>query len=301
MDQVSLRQYAAAHHGVVSRAEAYGFGASPSQVKHRLSTGEWYRLAPGVFAISGTPSTWLQRARAQALSLDGVISHRAAAALHGIDGFEMGMIEVSIPQSMGRVRSDVHVHRSTQMRLASAGIVNGVPVTGIARTVLDVGAVVGWRRLEWMVDAVLRQRLLDWPDLYDVLIRHSVQGRNGCGPLRAHLDRRLGESAIPDSRWNRMVGQLLADSTLPEPQYEHVVRDEAGRFLGRVDLAYPRDRLAIELDSVRFHLNRESFEKDPRRRNRLLMSGWRVLTFTWSDYADNPRALVRTVAIALSN
>lgn len=298
MDEVSLREYAAENHGVIGRAEAALFGASPSQIKRRLVTGEWVRLAPSVFAIAGSPATWLRTARAHALSLGGLVSHRAAAYLHGIDGFTEGVIELTVDQARGRVRDEVRLRRSTQMHLAEPQMVDNIPVTGIARTVLDVSADIGHRRLESTVDSVLRQRLVTWPDLYDVLVRHSVQGRNGCGPLRALLDRRYGEAAIPDSRWNRMVGQLLADSALPAPQYEFVVRDVRGRFIARVDLAYPEQRLAIELDSVRYHLNRESFEKDARRRNRLLNSGWRVLTFTWADYADAPSALVRSVAQA---
>ena len=298
MDEVSLRSYAAQNHGVIGRREAVGFGASPSQIRNRLATGEWIRLAPAVFAIAGAPVTWMQSARAQALSLDGLVSHRAAAYLHGIDGFRAGILDVTVAQTRGRQRPQIRLRRSTQMHLADPQVVHSVPVTGVARTVLDVAADVGPRRLETLVDAVLRQQMVSWADLYEVLVRHSVQGRNGCGRLRQLLDHRYGDAVIPDSRWNRMVGQLLADSSLPEPQYEYVVCTVAGEFVARVDLAYPRQRLAIELDSVRFHLNRESFEQDARRRNRLLNEGWRVLTFTWSDYSNDPAGLIRSVRAA---
>ena len=88
---------------------------------------------------------------------------------------------------------------------------------------------------------------------------------------------------------------LLLDAGLPEPRYEYQVLDAAGAFIARVDLAYPERKVAIELDSVRWHLNRSSFEADPRRKNKLILAGWTVLTFTWSDYVDTPNALVRTV------
>ena len=139
----------------------------------------------------------------------------------------------------------VKVHRTTQYELASPLEIDGLLATGIARTVLDVAAVVGPQRWNQTVDAVLQQRLLAWPDLYDVLVRHSAKGRTGCGRLRKLLDARFGDSAIPDSRWNRMVGTLLADSGLPEPTYEHEVQDSSGAFVARVDLTYPRRKLSL--------------------------------------------------------
>ena len=118
--------------------------------------------------------------------------------------------------------------------------------------------------------------------------------------MRALLDVRYGESVVPDSRWNRMVETLLIDAGLPTPRLEYEVTAESGEFIARVDLAYPRQKLAIELDSIRWHHNLESFEKDPRRKNVLLVAGWRVLTFTWSDYAENPTGLTATVRSALT-
>ena len=59
--------------------------------------------------------------------------------------------------------------------------------------------------------------------------------------------------------------------------------------------------MAIELDSVRFHLNRKSFVADPRRRNRLTLAGWTVLSFTWDDYINHPGALCDDVAVACSS
>jgi very-short-patch-repair endonuclease len=70
--------------------------------------------------------------------------------------------------------------------------------------------------------------------------------------------------------------------------------------MAKVDLAYPPERLAIELDSIRFHMNHVSFRDDPRRRNRLTVHGWTVLNFTWHDYLDDPDGLCGTVAAALT-
>lgn len=297
-----LRTHFERSHGVVSRLEALSLGVSASQISRRLRSGVWELIAPGVYRLSGTQLTWRSKVRASTLSCDGLASHRTAAALLEIDGFADGPIEITIPNGRHLRRPDpIVLHESTQMDLAGPVVIDSIPTTGLARTVLDVAAVVGPKRLQWAVDAVIRDRQLAWPDLYAVLVNHSARGRNGCGRLRAILDVSYGSDRIPDSRWNRMVGELLVSSGLPQPEFEFTVRNALGRFVGRVDLAYPTRRVAIECDSVRWHLNRESFERDPRRKNALLLSGWTVLTFTWSDYSDHPQQLCATVKAALEN
>lgn len=295
----AIFDYASTHHGVVSRAELYALGLTKNQVNHLIRMGRLTRVSPGTFVIAGSPESWHRRARVASLAVDGLVSHRAAAALHGIDGFNLRQIEVTVPKDRRPRGTTELVHRSTQMHLADPIVVEAIPVTGLARTVLDLAAVLSYTRFERVIDAVIRQELCDWLDLYEVLVLHSMKGRNGCGPLRALLDVRYGDTRVPDSAFNRLVGQLLDRAGLPSANYEYEIADHRGRFIGRVDLAYPRQRLAIELDSVRWHLNRESFEKDPRRKNRLMLAGWTVLTFTWADYVDRPAELIRSVSTAL--
>ena len=95
-----------------------------------------------------------------------------------------------------------------------------------------------------------------------------------------------------------MVEDLLVGAGLGRPRLEYRICDRSGAFLAQVDLAYPGHRVAIELDSVRYHLNRESFVSDPRRRNRLTVAGWKVLSFTWDDYINHPSRLCDAVSAA---
>lgn len=177
----------------------------------------------------------------------------------------------------------------------------GVPCTGLSRTVLDLAAVVSRKRLDRTIDAVLRDRQLRPSDLYGVLASHARRGRAGCGALRASLEARRGDDPVPLSEWGRMVQDLLVEAGLGPPRLEYRICRADGSLIAQVDLAYPRHRLAIELDSVRYHLNRESFVSDPRRRNRLMVAGWNVLTFTWDDYINRPADLCSTVAVTLDS
>lgn len=295
-----LYHHAAQHHGAFSRAEARSFGLSDQRLTRHVAAGRLIRLAPSVYGVAGSPDTWLRRTRAATLTTSGLASHRSAAVLHGIDGFTPAAIEVVVPKDRRPRSQTVRVHRSTQFELIHPELRDGIEVTDLPRTVLDLGAVISLRRLERVIDAVLRQKLCEWHDLVEVLIRHSIQGRNGCGPLRALIDERAKQEPIPDSAWNRMVSRLLQSAGLRTPTHEFTIEDRNGRFIGRVDLAYPEQRVAIELDSVRWHLNRESFERDPRRKNALTLAGWTVLTFTWADYTERPHTLVGTVRTALA-
>jgi very-short-patch-repair endonuclease len=291
----AINHHLAQHHGVISRAEAIKLGMTASQLEYRLRSGRWERLSPGVYRLTGAPPLWRGNVRAAALSVQGLASHGTAATVHRIDGWDQRRIEVVVSQDRKPSRRrGITIHRSTQMTLADACELHAIPVTGLARTVLDVAAVVGPKRLEWTVDAVLRGGLLEWPDLYAIWARHSAKGRDGCGKLHALLERRYGDKAIPDSKFNRMVGQLLNDAGIDGFLYEHEILKD-GRFLARADLAFPQERLAIECDSKTWHLNNHAFEADRTRQNRVTISGWTVLQFTWKTYKESPVSIVNDV------
>lgn len=286
-------------HGVVSRAQALADGMTRGQMKYRVRTGEWVTEARGVYRHAAIRPTALSRLLAVCLAHNALASHRSAAALHGVDGYTLDRVEIVVPSRRSLSVDGVTVHESTQMRLAGLTERRGVPCTGLSRTLLDLAAVVSRKRLDRTIDAVLRDGQLRPSHLYGVLASHARRGRDGCGALRASLDARLGDDPVPLSEWSRMVQDLLVGVGFSRPRLEYRICRADGSFIAQVDLAYPRHRLAIELDSVRYHLNRESFVSDPRRRNRLMVAGWDVLTFTWDDYINRPADLVSIVAAAL--
>ena len=287
-------------HGLISRRQALAAGMTDAQIGWRLRTGQWESVHRGVYRHAVSPETPQSRLLAMCLACDGVASHRSAAALHGIDGYELDRIEVLVPWKRRPMIKGVRLHRTTQMHLAKPVTRDGILCTSVGRTVLDVASVVSRERLEHTIDAVLRQGLLRLEDMYAVLVSHSRHGRTGCGPFRDALEERRGDDAVPLSAWSRMVSDLLTDFGLKRPVFEHRVCDPSGELLAQVDLAYPDHRVAIELDSKRWHLNSVSFERDPRRRNALTVIGWTVLTFTWSDYVDRPNQLCNSVAELLA-
>jgi very-short-patch-repair endonuclease len=72
------------------------------------------------------------------------------------------------------------------------------------------------------------------------------------------------------------------------PQF--VVRDGQGRFVGRVDLAFPDQRVAVEYDGA-WHAGPGQLARDRRRLNALVAAGWRVVHLTAADLHDPDRVL----------
>ncbi len=84
-----------------------------------------------------------------------------------------------------------------------------------------------------------------------------------------------------------------------DPAPQHEVLDRNGRFLARVDLAFPAAKVAIEYDGRTVHERPDVFTRDRQRQNALVAAGWIVLRFTAEDLR-RPGVLVAQVRAALT-
>jgi very-short-patch-repair endonuclease len=75
------------------------------------------------------------------------------------------------------------------------------------------------------------------------------------------------------------------------------VRDRAGRFLARVDLAFPEQRVAIEYEGDYHRTERDRWRKDMVRIRRLEAAGWRVLRVNGDDLRDPTHLLMQLARI----
>lgn len=291
-------------HGLITRQQAIDAGLRKPQVRYRTDSGEWERVHYGLYRHAMVPRTWRSDALLGVLATGGVASHETAARLHGIElprrrRRRKWIAEVSVEHGRWRDVDNVVVHQSTQIDRIDQVEITGIACTGLARTVLDLGASLSVTQLGSVVDSLLRTGRVTQRELWSVLIRHARCGRNGSGVLRAVLEERLGENRIALSDWSYFVADLLESGGLPRPRLEFRVHDPDGRFIAQVDLAYPEQMLAIELDSVAFHSDLVAFRRDRSRARELTVEGWAVLQFTWDVYADTPADLVSQVRAVL--
>lgn len=293
-----IGRIAGRQHGVVSRGQAVGCGLTAEMIERLVRDGQWVRVYRGVYRINGAPDTWPSRMMAVCFAAGpgAAISHRSAAALWGLDGFEPRRpVHVSVPASRRPRVPGAVVHRSTDLELAKVTTRQGIPVTGLARTVLDVAATecnpqVALRAL----DSVRRRpHHLPWRHLWQCLLLHARRGRPGISRFRAILERRDG-SEPTDVDFEALVLDLLIDAGLPVPTPRHRV----GRY--RLDLAYIPWKIGIECKSKGWHLNDQAFEEDAIRENSLQLQGWIIIQVTWARLRDNPGAVVAEVREALA-
>ena len=129
-----------------------------------------------------------------------------------------------------------------------------------------------------VADAVQHAGLCGLQDLRDELAAHASRLR---GVVQARRALELSDARAESPPETRLRLALVLAGLDPVPQ--HVVLDERGRFVARVDLALPALRIAIEYDGRVVHEREDVFASDRRRANHLVRLGWTVLRFTAAD------------------
>jgi hypothetical protein len=286
-------------HGLITMAQAVDGGLSRATVARRVTSGLWVRKAAGLYRHAAVADSWHAGVLGPCLQLGAIASHRSAAFLWELDGIRRGRAEVVVSRSCRSSVVGARVHRSVQFDAIGPVTRRGIPTTPIERTLIDLAGVVGWGKFEAAIDDALRRELTGWPDLLATYRALGRRGRNGSAGLRRVLDERFGDDHVPRSAWSRWVSALLVDAGLPEPRLEYPVHRVDGTLIGHVDLAFPAQRLAVELQSVRYHLNRPSFESDAVRAADLAAAGWTWLPLTWRRHRESSAAVVATVRATL--
>jgi very-short-patch-repair endonuclease len=214
------------------------------------------------------------------LPADGAFSGRTAAWLHGLDMAPRDPIEVTIPDPIGtRRRAGVSVSR-TALAFEEIVIRRGLPATSALRTVVDLAGRNPVTEGVVAADMFLHAGLVSMETLRAYVDEHP--GVKGIARLRRVVD--LAEPKS-ESAMETRLRMLLILARLPRPEVQVSIHDDHGGFLGRPDLLYRRQRLAIEYDGGS---HRDRMVDDNRRQNGLVGAGLRLLRFTAADVYGTP-------------
>ena len=173
------------------------------------------------------------------------------------------------------------------MTAADRAIVDGIPCTSVARTLLDFAATARPRELARAVEELERLRLFDGRDMDRVL--KSGNGSRGIGRLQAVLAE-WTEPAFTRSEAERRLLELIRAASLPSPLVNTWV---AGY---EVDLYWPEHGLAVEFDGYAYHHTRQAVERDAARDADLDDAGIGVLRVTWNQLEHQPRRLIERLS-----
>jgi len=294
-DHSNLSDLFAAQHGLVTVDQARQRGLSRATIARRVATGLLDRPAPGVLRLRAVPPSPEQVLLSAVLSSrsPAVASHRAAAALHGLDGFPTGPVELTVARQHRLERPHIVVHHVQALPPIDVTRVSGVPVTGLARTLCDLGSVVGRDRVERALDDARRRGVsLRW--VQRTAERLHRPGQAGTGVMLELLREAQHEPAVRGSWFEKLVERCLHAPDLPPLTRQHAVRDAKGRLAGILDLAFPSLRLGVEAHSRQFHFGRAAEHLDEDRDHRLARCGWEVLYVGWQG-ARRPAELLALV------
>ena len=287
MDSRMVHMLAGTQEGLVTEAQLSALGLPKSQIRHRVESGRLHPVQPGVFAV-GRPQISLRGRRLAAVLSCGecaAASHVTAAAIWALLPCRERTIHVSIPYESRCTRPGVRVHRRRSWDEAESTVHDGIRVTTVLRTLLDLAAA----RLprEQLLDAVGeadRSGLLRVPDLRTALV--DAAGARGTRRLTALVG---PDYRRTDSRLERRFLELVRDAGLPLPETQH----QLGRH--RLDFFWPEHALDVETDGLTYHRTPEQQAKDRIRDQELTARGMTVLRFTRAQVHDDPGGVVATL------
>jgi very-short-patch-repair endonuclease len=273
----AIHTLAGRQHGLLARWQLLRIGLGEDAIDHRLRTGRLVKVQRGVYALGHAQLRREGNLLAMVLRFgDGAaVSHRSAAALWGIRPWSGAFVEITRRGPGGTVKLRGRlVHRCIELPDDELTIERGVPTTTLARTLLDLAAVVPAHHLRRAVERSDQAELFNLTEVQRVLDAHP--GRPGRGPLMALLaDFRDHGDMITRSDLEAIMLQICIDQGLPRPQVNRYdgVRES--------DFRWPTHRLIVEVDSWTFHgRTRTAFDGDRARDRALLHEGWRVARFT---------------------
>lgn len=287
----SLWGLARRQHGVLATRQIAAAGVSRAQLS-RLVTRGWLRpVHRGVYFVGPIHGP---RARLMAATLavgDGaVLSHRSAAELWGLGPTVRGAVAVTRVGPRARSRHGLRVHGGKRLDPADVTRHDGIPVTGPARTLLDLATTVSRRDLDRATNEARILRLVTDLSLNEQFSRYPRH--RGTAALRAAI---RTEPALTRSEAERRLLELVRAARLPAPEVNQ-------RLHGyEVDFVWTTHRLVVEVDGYAFHSSRSSFERDRRRDAELTGNGWRVIRVTWRQLTREPEAIVALLARALAS
>jgi hypothetical protein len=279
---LAWRQY-----GVVTRDQLRALGLSDDAIDYRIAIGRLRVIHPGVYAVGHErlvpEGRWLAAVFAGGES--AVLSHRSAARLWGLLPWD-GRIEVTTPRKR-RKRSGIHYFRSSVESFERTEH-RAIPVTSIARTLLDLGAVDGDRVPKALEQADVLQ-LLDVRELQHLVDEHPH--RPGSRAIRAALAAIVDWRGITRSQLEGRFRSLVAGAGLPAPATN--CRLDLGALILEADAVWHDARLIVELDGYEYHRTAAAFERDRQRDRAAVAAGWRVIRITWRQLVDDPRGVIR--------
>lgn len=282
---------------LVLRRAALRRGLDDDDIARLRRSGAWTTLQRGAYLVGGrrlderTRHLLAVRATVAALRTPATLSHASGAAIHGLPLWQVPLHHVHVtrtPPGRSEIGSRLRSHVA---RLSEEDVVEvaGVPVTSIARTVVDLACWLPFAPALAVADAALASHTTP-EDLRRVL--HGVRGTRGSRAAARVIACADGRSESVGESRSRAV---MIEQDLPLPELQVAVTSSEGAFLGRCDFGWRDRRLLGEFDGrVKYgRLLRpgqdagDAVFDEKRREDALRDEDYGMVRWTWRDL-DQP-------------
>jgi predicted transcriptional regulator of viral defense system len=282
-------------HGVVSiRQLQQLLGYSRVAVRRLVESGRLHRVGYGVYAVGHANLSLHGECLAAVLEVGpgALLSYHSAGWLWGLwTGSPKPIHVTAIVSRHHPAPKGITRHRARNLDDSDRAVVEGIPVTSVARTLLDLA----WKLRSDQLRKVLARaedlKLLDLDAIHEVIERN--RGHLGAKRLRFALAT-YERPVWSRSEFERRFVAALVDSGLPRPATGW---NEVGHEL---DVYWPEHRFGIELDSFATHGNREAFETDRERDLDFALAGIEVIRVSERRFHRDPATIVADVATLLA-
>ena len=284
-----LYAFAIAQCGVFTRRHVLDLGGSDDLIRRRLRSGRWERVAPGVYRLAGSPPTWRQRLWIARFAVDplAVVSHESAGALRRWPGFAEGPVVLLVAHGAHPRVTGATVHQTRDLWMVDTEVIDGLPVTTPARTLLDLASTgTSKARLAAATDHAVTRREATYQQIQAELSAQARRGKRGIRLLTSVLDARLGE-ATPQSELERRHFELYDrfGGPRPVPQWPYPGREQVP---GCADAGFPDALLAVETDGRKWHTRVADLKRDHHRDAEAARAGVQVLRLLFEDVVGDP-------------
>jgi Transcriptional regulator, AbiEi antitoxin len=256
-----LGRLAARQFGVFSRGQALDCGVGGEAIKYRLRSGDWQRIQPGVYRMRGAPGSYDQKLMAGWLwaGPEAAVSHRSAAGLWKLDGVDpRGAVELTTTGRRTDVPDGITLHRTKVLTPSDAGWLGALKVTGLVRTLIDLGAVVpDPAAVEAAMESALRRDEQLFDRMKERLEALGGHGRRGAGTLREILALRDPDAPPTEGMFETLMERTLRKAGIEMPVRQYEVRIN-GRLI-RLDFAWVEKKVALEPRGFWCHSGRRRF------------------------------------------
>jgi hypothetical protein len=272
-----------------SASAAAALGLSRTRLRRLYDDGVVRRVFHGVYLRSDVRLTTHVKLAAASLVVnrDAVACDRTAAWIWDVDVYRfreldvVPPVEICVLRGRTRTRRDQTYGGVRDLAARDWVEIDSVKVTTPLRTALDLGCGLNRRDALAAMDALARGHGLSSADLAQQLPRY--RRRRGVVQCRGLVPLVRPEAESLRETWTRLA---LLDFGLPAPELQWWVEAD-GVPTYRLDLAYPRARIAIEYDGRDHHTSRDDRARDEARRTWLGAHGWTVIVVRASDFGPD--------------